>query len=227
MKLYMHPVATTARPVRLFCAESGISLDEEVVDLMTGAHHKEPYASLNPSRQVPLLVDGDMRLTESSAILKYLADKHDSPAYPKDLQKRAKVNEMMDWLNTGLMRDLGYNMVYPQLYPHHKRRSDEAQAGTIAWGQAGARKWLLLLDEHWLGAGQPYLCGDQITIADYFGASAVTLAELIDCDLSQFPNVSRWLSKMKSLKNWDSVNQVFSAMVAGNKGKSFEVVTAA
>ena len=227
MKLYMHPVATTARPVRLFCAESGIVLDEEVVDLMTGAHHKEPYASLNPSRQVPLLVDGDMRLTESSAILKYLADKHDSPAYPKDLQKRAKVNEMMDWLNTGLMRDLGYNMVYPQLYPHHKRRSDEAQAGTIAWGQAGARKWLLLLDQHWLGGGQTYLCGDQITIADYFGASAVTLAELIDCDLSQFPNVSRWLSKMKSLKNWDSVNQVFSAMVAGNKGKPFEVVTAA
>jgi glutathione S-transferase len=227
MKLYMHPVATTARPVRLFCAESGIVLDEEVVDLMTGAHHKEPYASLNPSRQVPLLVDGDMRLTESSAILKYLADKHDSPAYPKDLQKRAKVNEMMDWLNTGLMRDLGYNMVYPQLYPHHKRRSDEAQAGTIAWGQAGARKWLLLLDQHWLGGGQTYLCGDQITIADYFGASAVTLAELIDCDLSQFPNVSRWLSKMKSLKNWDSVNQVFSAMVAGNKGKSFERVSAA
>ena len=86
----MHPVATTARAACSFCAESGIVLDEEVVDLMTGAHHKEPYASLNPSRQVPLLVDGDMRLTESSAILKYLADKHDSPAYPKDLQKRAK-----------------------------------------------------------------------------------------------------------------------------------------
>ena len=50
---------------------------------------------------------------------------------------------------------------------------------------------------------------------------------MIDCDLGQFPNVSRWLSKMKSLKNWDSVNQVFSAMVAGNKGKPFERVTAA
>lgn len=134
---------------------------------------------------------------------------------------------MTDWFNTGLMRDLGYNLVYPQLYPHHKRRSDEAQAGTIAWGQAGANKWLLSLDQHWLGAGQTYLCGDQITIADYFSASAVTLAELIDCDFSQFPNASRWLSKMKRLESWDSVDQVFSAVVAGNKGKSFEVVTAA
>lgn len=107
---------------------------------------------------------------------------------------------MTDWFNTGLMRDLGYNLVYPQLYPHHKRRSDEAQAGTIAWGQAGANKWLLSLDQHWLGAGQTYLCGDQITIADYFSASAVTLAELIDCDFSQFPNASRWLSKMKKTR---------------------------
>ena len=224
MKLYMHPIATTSRPVRLFCAESGITLEEEVVDLMTGEHHKEPFVSLNPSRQVPLLVDGDMRLTESSAILKYLAEKYDSPAYPKDLRKRAKVNEMMDWLNTGLMRDLGYNLTYPQVYPHHKRRSDEAQAGTLAWGQAGARQWLLLLDQHWIGADRPYLCGAEITIADYFGACTVTLAELIGCDFSQFPHLSQWLSKMKSLKSWDSVNQVFQAAAAEHKGKPFEVV---
>ncbi|MEY4948499.1 MAG: hypothetical protein RL698_710 [Pseudomonadota bacterium] len=224
MKLYMHPIATTSRPVRLFCAESGITLEEEVVDLMTGEHHKEPFVSLNPSRQVPLLVDGDMRLTESSAILKYLAEKYDSPAYPKDIRKRAKVNEMMDWLNTGLMRDLGYNLTYPQVYPHHKRRSDEAQAGTLAWGQAGARQWLLLLDQHWIGADRPYLCGAEITIADYFGACTVTLAELIGCDFSQFPHLSQWLSKMKSLKSWDSVNQVFQAAAAENKGKPFEVV---
>ena len=224
MKLYMHPRATTSRPVRLFCAESGITLEEEVVDLMTGEHHKEPFVSLNPSRQVPLLVDGDMRLTESSAILKYLAEKYDSPAYPKDLRKRAKVNEMMDWLNTGLMRDLGYNLTYPQVYSHHKRRSDEAQAGTLAWGQAGARQWLLLLDQHWIGADRPYLCGAEITIADYFGACTVTLAELIGCDFSQFPHLSQWLSTMKSLKSWDSVNQVFQAAAAENKGKPFEVV---
>ena len=126
--------------------------------------------------------------------------------------------------NTGLMRDLGYNLTYPQVYPHHKRRSDEAQAGTLAWGQAGARQWLLLLDQHWIGADRPYLCGAEITIADYFGACTVTLAELLGCDFSQFPHLSQWLSKMKSLKSWDSVNQVFQAAAAENKGKPFEVV---
>ena len=86
MKLYMHPVSMTSRPVRLFIADNKLDVDEQLVDLMTGEHHKEPFASLNPSRMVPMLEDGDFRLTESSTILKYLADKIGSPAYPKDLK---------------------------------------------------------------------------------------------------------------------------------------------
>ena len=122
MKLYMHPVSTATRPVRLFIAENGIKCDEEMVDILKGAHYQEPYASLNPNRMVPMLEDGDLRLTESSAILKYLADKYALPSYPKDLKKRAKVNEVMDWLNTQFYRDFGYGLIYPQLFPHHKRR---------------------------------------------------------------------------------------------------------
>ena len=38
MKLYMHPVSMTSRPVRLFAADNNIAMDEEVIDLMTGAH---------------------------------------------------------------------------------------------------------------------------------------------------------------------------------------------
>ena len=96
MKLFMHPVSTACRPVRLLIAENGINCEEELVDILKGTHYEEPYASLNPSRMVPMLEDGDLRLTESSAILKYLAEKYVLPCYPKDLKKRAKVNEMMD-----------------------------------------------------------------------------------------------------------------------------------
>ena len=100
MKLYMHPVSMTSRPVRLFIAENNIPCEEQVVDLMTGEHMKPPYSTLNPNMLVPMLEDGDLHLTESSAILKYLADKTESPTYPRDLKKRAKMNELMDWFNT-------------------------------------------------------------------------------------------------------------------------------
>ena len=84
--------------------------------------------------------DLDFRLTESSAILKYLADKIGSPAYPSDPKRRARIDEMMDWLNTQFYRDWAYNLCYPQLFPHHKRRSDEAHAGAVEWGQQRGRR---------------------------------------------------------------------------------------
>ena len=135
MKLYMHPVSTACRPVILFATENKIPLEHELVDILTGAHHQDPYRTINPNRLIPMLEDGDFRLTESSAILKYLADKIGSPAYPKDLKERARVNELMDWVNVNFYRDFGYGLVYPQLFPHHKRRSDEAHAGAIEWGK--------------------------------------------------------------------------------------------
>ena len=224
MKLYMHPVSMTSRPVRLFIAESGIDVDEQQVDLMTGEHLQAPFASVNPNRLVPVLEDGDLRLTECSAILKYLADKTDSPAYPTDLQRRAKVNEMMDWFNTNFYRDFGFGMVYPQVFPQHKRESDEAQQATIARGKEGARGWLQILNDHWLGPDKPYLCGDDITIADYLGIGLLTLGEVVRCDFSPYPNVQRWVGNMKRLENWDSVNEALYGLADALKEQTFDTI---
>ena len=84
MKLYMHPVSMTTRPVRLFIAEINIPVEEIFIDLMTGAHMQPPYSDINPNCLVPMIEDDGFKLTESSAILKYLADKIGSPTYPKD-----------------------------------------------------------------------------------------------------------------------------------------------
>ncbi len=224
MKLYMHPVSMTSRPVRLFVAENKIPLEEQMVDLMTGEHYQEPFTAVNPNRLVPVLEDGDFRLTESSAILKYLADKFDLPSYPKDLKQRAKVNEMMDWFNTNFYRDFGYGMVYPQIFPHHKRPSAEAQEATIQWGMDRAKGWLTVLNDHWIGPRNAYLCGDQITIADYFGIGLLTLGEIIRCDFSPYPNVQRWVANMKRLPSWPAVNQVFDGFAASVKDQPFKAI---
>ena len=166
MKLYYHPISTTSRPIMLFAAENGLDLEMQVVDLFTGEHVRPPYSKLNPNRLVPTLEDGDFVLTENSAILKYLADKIDSPAYPKDLRRRARVNERMDWTSTQLCSDLVYALVYPQIFDAHKRRSDEAQAATLERGRERAQAWLEVLDENVLGEGNSYLCGNEITIAE-------------------------------------------------------------
>jgi glutathione S-transferase len=211
MKFFYHPVSTTCRPIMQFAAESGITLDMQVVDLFKGEHLAEAFGAVNPSRQVPVLEDGDFRLTECSAILKYLADQINSPAYPKDLKKRARVNESMDWFNTGLSRDLSYGLIYPQVLPHLKRADEKVQAATIAWGQEKSRNWLKILDQSLLGPRNAFVCGDAITLADYLGAAYLTVGEVIRLDYSPWPNVSRWLGTMKARPSWAKVNEGFYA----------------
>ena len=223
MKVYYHPVSTTSRPVMLFAMENKLPVEFQVVDLMTGEHMQPGYAARNPSKLVPLLEDGDFRLTESSSILKYLAEKFDSPAYPKDLRERARVNERMDWINTQLCRDLAYGLVYPQIFPTHKRPSDELQKGQLAWAKERARGWMKVLDESLIGK-QQYLCGDRITIADYFAASFVSLCEFIRADFGPYPNLKRWYERMKGLKQWNKVHEVFYGFAGSMKDARFEVI---
>jgi glutathione S-transferase len=210
--------------IMLFAAEAKIDIDFRLVDLMKGEHLGDAYRAINPNGLVPVLEDGDFRLTESSAILKYLADKIDSPAYPKDLKQRAKVNEMMDWLNSNIYKDFGYGLVYPQIFPHHKRPSEALQAGTLGWAKARTQSWLEILDKNLIGPSMRFLCGDQITIADYFGAPMLTLGETVGCNFSKYANISRWLGNMKALPSWAKVNEPFYGMVGAMKGMAFEAI---
>lgn len=225
MKLYYHPVSTTSRPILQFCADHDIAYEGEVVDLMSGAHHQEPFISINPNRLVPVLDDDGFILSESSAILKYLAEKYDSPSYPKDLRARARVNEAMDWFNSNFYREFGYNLVYPQVFPHHVRSSDESNRSTMEWGKSKATACLNVLDTHMLGANKRYLCGDDVTVGDYFGAAILSIGEWVGAEYSRYPNISGWLDRMKSRSSWAKVNEAHDGFVAMLKAKRADFVS--
>lgn len=220
---YMHPASTACRPVSLFIAEKNLPVTERVVDIMGGEHRGDAYGAINPSRLLPALEERDFRLSESSAILKYLASRFECPEYPADLKQRAKVDEAMDWFNTQFYREFGYGLLYPQLFPHHRRPSDEAHAAVVAWGKEKTKRWLEVLDRSIL-AGNDYLANNRISIADYFGACIMSAGELIGCTFEAYPNVQRWLGEMKKLENWSRVHEVMYGFAASLKGKQFERV---
>ncbi|HZP20615.1 MAG TPA: glutathione S-transferase family protein [Bauldia sp.] len=225
MKLYHFPVSNTARPVRLFIAENRLPVEDVVLDFMKGEHVSPKYLKLNPNGLVPTLVDDDFVLTESSTILKYLADKFDlTKYYPKDLKARARVNEMMDWFNTGFYRDYAYNVVYPQIYPHHKRPTEEAQRQTIEWGKSLTKKWLKTLNDSWLGKGKKFLTGDEMTIADFFGAALLTSGHVIRTEFKDYPNILAWLGRMQALPNWKKIDEAVEGFREYVKGQEFHTV---
>jgi len=224
MKLYYHPASTTSRIVQLFAQDQGIALDYQVVDLFTGEHLKPEFSKINPNCLVPVLEDGDFRLTECSAILKYLGDKAGSPAYPRDLKERARVHEMMDWFNSNIYKDFAYGLIYPQTFPHHKRPSDAVQSGTLDWGRQKTQAWLKILDQSLIGPDKRYLCSDKITLADYMGAEMIALGGLIGSSYAGYPNIERWLGNMRSLKTWAPVHEVIEGFAGSLKGQSFVAV---
>jgi glutathione S-transferase len=142
MKLYMHPVSTTSRPVVQFITDNDIAVELVPVDILKGEHYADAYCKMNPNRLIPVLEDGDFCLTESASILRYLAEKTGSPAYPKDLKQRARVNELMDWFNSNFYRDWGYGLIYPQIFPNLKRENPVVQEATVAWGKEKSKVWL-------------------------------------------------------------------------------------
>lgn len=224
MKLYFHPASTTSRSVLLFCGDQSVTYEPVIVDLMTGEHLKEPFITLNPSQQVPVLDDEGFILTECSAILKYLADKHGSPAYPKDLRERAHVNELMDWFNTAFYREYAYNLIYPQIFPHHKRPTEDVQKGVLSWGRDKSELWLKVLEQQWLRHGKRYLAGGSISIADYLGAAIISAGDFISVNIGRFPAIDAWMKTMRALPCWNKVHEVHDGFAASLKDKPFETV---
>ena len=206
LRLHYDPASTTCRPIILFASENGIALDYQLNDLFSDENRTDWFTRLTPNQAVPVLEHDGFVLTESSAILKYLADLTGSPAYPKELQARARVNEVMDFFNTYLMRDYVYGLVYSRVLAHY-RLPGSAQQQFIALHEPRAARRLKALDT-WIGA-KTFICGNEITIADYFGSGIVSAGELVGYDLLPFGNVNRWMNTMKALPTWDEVHAGF------------------
>jgi glutathione S-transferase len=222
MQLYVDPISTTCRPLMMFLADHPLPVETVSVSLFAGEHQTAAFAALNPNRALPVLTEGEFVLTEVSAILKHLADKAGA-AYPAAPLQRARINQWMDWFNTGLYRDLGYNFVYPQVLPDYRFDNPATQADVLARGSGRAAKWLRILDEHGL-AGARFLGGDEVTIADYLGAAYVSLGDWVGFDLSPYPNVARWLRAMRARRSWAETHGPWDALVAQLRAAQLQTV---
>lgn len=213
MRLFYDPLSTSSRPVLMFAEEHAVPLELELVSLVEGAQKRPTYLALNPNGTIPLLEDGDLRLIESSAILKYLADKVASPSYPLDLKTRARINATMDWL-FGFHSVFGPGFVYPQMLPQYRHDDPAHQARVLEQGLAATKQRLDVLDAYMIGPNRNYCCGPELTLADYMGGSIFALADAVGFDLSPWPNVARWVATLKARPSWVNAHAVFRGMVA-------------
>ena len=90
--LYHHGSSACAAKVRFALEEKSLSWESRYVDILAGEQFSDSYLALNPKGVVPLLIDGDLVLPESSVICEYLDEKYpDHPLMPATAESRAKV----------------------------------------------------------------------------------------------------------------------------------------
>jgi glutathione S-transferase len=191
MKLYDFAFSPNSRKVRAVAYELGIPLDHHQVDLLKGGQHTPAFLALNPNGRVPVLVDGDFVLWESTAILRYLAAKRGGALVPTSAVEQANLDRWFSWqlahLGPAITKVAFERVVKPvtgQGVP------DEA---AIAAGTAEFVKLSALLDAAL--EGRDYLCAE-LSLADFALASHYSIAATCGLEIAPHARVNAWLARV-------------------------------
>jgi glutathione S-transferase len=199
MKLYYNPLSPNVRRVRLTAAVLGIELEEKKLDFAKGEHKNPEYLALNANGAVPTLVDGDFVLTESRAIMQYLASKKpESGLLPRDEAARADVTRWQFWDAAHFspqMGTLGFEKAFKAMMG-----LGEPDLGKIQEALANIRRFAAVLNKRL--EGKQYIVGNALTLADLTIASSLMYAKQVEAPLGEFPNVQGWFSRMCDLDGW-------------------------
>jgi glutathione S-transferase len=201
MKLYMNPLSPNVRRVRLTAAVLELPLEEIPLDFGKGEHKSPEYLALNPNGAVPTLVDGALILTESRAIMQYLASKkRESGLLPPADEARADVTRWQFWDAAHFSPQLGtltFEKVVKPLVGMGE--PDQRKVGEAL---AGFRRFGAVLDAHL--DGKQYVVGNSLTIADLTIACSLMYAKQTDAPLREFPGIQAWFSRMSAMEAWQS-----------------------
>ncbi|WP_295803662.1 glutathione S-transferase family protein [uncultured Microbulbifer sp.] len=163
IKLYGTPPTRILRVMWLL-NELGLEYEMHPVDLMKGEGHSKEFLALNPAGKVPVLVDGDLVLTESAAIQLYLAEKHPEAGFiPESLEDRAQMYRWMFFLMTEIEQPLWRIARHTFIYPKDKRLPQD-----IELAKQDCRAMVDVLEQHM--QGREYIVGDRPSVADFNAA---------------------------------------------------------
>jgi glutathione S-transferase len=177
--------------VRILCGFLGIPLKRRTLSIVDGDLEKESFASINPSRQIPVLrTREDTWLPESPAILWYLAQGTDF--LPRQALQQAEVVRWLTFEQTLHM----VNFAQPRLLVTLRKVTTFDDDRVIAWQKAG-RKALDTMESEL--STRPFFVGHEATIADIALYPYTSMADEAGYDLSPYPKVQAWLERMTAM----------------------------
>lgn len=174
--------------------ELGVEFESIRINLLAGEHLQPKFLKINPAGKIPVLVDEDLVLTESVAIVLYLADKYSNKGLiPTDLKERAQVNRWLLFAATELEQPLWRIARNTTLYPEDQRLPADVILASQEFKAMAA-----VLEEHM--QRRQFLVGDAVTVADFVAAYTLDWANE-DRLLDDCPRLLAYMKRMYARPN--------------------------
>lgn len=211
MKLYEFGPTRSIR-ARWILQELGADFESVTVDLPARAHLSPEYLELNPAGKVPALVDGDLVLTESVAIVLYLAEKYaDRGFLPADVPLRAEAYRWILFAVTELEQPLWRIARHTAVYAEQDRLPAD-----VALARRDFLPMAAVLEGHM--SGRTYVVGERATAADFVVAYTLDWAGEARL-LGECPTLRSYLERMYARPHAPQrLGAIFRAMRPGSAG---------
>ena len=188
IRLYNTPLSGHGHRVALFMSLLDLPYETINLNMQAGDNLRPEFLAINPFGQVPVIEDGDVRITDSTAILVYLALRYADPAWlPRDPVDAAAVQR---WLSLA-SGQIAYGPNQARLVKVFGAPHDYARA------YATALKLFELLDHEF--STRAFAIGATPTIADIAAYSYIALAPEGDISLEPYPHLRAWLKRVEAL----------------------------
>jgi len=211
LEVYCDPCTVNSHKVLAGLDILGYPYNHRYVNYFIAEHKGPDFLKINPHGTVPAAVDGDLKITESNAILQYAA--HDAGSmYPSDRTARATVNQWLLWETSAWFPSCYVYMVEYVVKPLLKAEPDQSVI------DAEAPKWhkhAAILNEQL--SKTKWLTGDNLTIADVAVAAPMHLHAAMKLPLEKYPSLKHWMTEqIEKIPEWQKTQEaVDKALLPG------------
>ena len=213
LKVYFDSVSQPSRAVLSLVKLAKLQHQAIEIRVNKGANLTPEYTVINPLKQVPAIDDNGFHLGQSHAILTYLsqAKNLDDSLYPKDLQKRARVDTYLHWHHTHTRRcHLLFETMNPRLYPNCPT-TKEVEERVV-------HKSFKTIEDFFLQEKKYIGNMNNLSIADLSCASEIVGLKLSAFDMTPYPVLREWLKRVFENPDIRKAHEAFFKIVERKKG---------
>ena len=198
LKFFTHQLSPWAKRVQFLLEEMVLPYETTVVKLQDKQQHQPEFTEISPYSRVPAIIDGDFKLSESGAIMRYLVARYNRfDLMPVNLEDRAKVDEAFEFTTIHINRpllDLAWQRHFAPKY------NQPCEQVIVDRAEKYLKRDFAIFEK--MLSGRDFLVTHECSIADINATPFVAMCEFAEWPIENYPNAKSWLKRMTARPAW-------------------------